>query len=51
MDNTSKYIWADRACRSEDHKLALSALECRSHVHKKGKRSTPLSERDKNLIK
>ena len=50
-DNTSANVWADSAYRSEDHELALSAMGYRSHVHKKGKRNKPLSERDKKANK
>ena len=50
-DNTSKDVWADSAYRSEDHELTLSAMGYRSHVHKKGKRNKPLSERDKKANK
>ena len=46
-DNTSKAVWADSAYRSEEHELTLYAMGYRSHVHKKGKRNKPLSERDK----
>ena len=45
--NTSKDVWADSAYRSEEHERSLDALGYRSHVHKKGKRSKPLTERDK----
>ena len=50
-DNTSKDVWADSAYRSEDHELTLDAMGYRSHVHKKGKKNKPLSERDKKANK
>ena len=46
-ENTSKDVWADSAYRSEDHELALDVMGYRSHVHKKGKRNTPLTDREK----
>jgi len=49
--NSSKDVWADSAYRSEAHELALESKGYRSHVHKKGKRNKPLSERDKKANK
>lgn len=46
-ENTSKDVWADSAYRSEETELALEAMGYRSHVHKKGARNKPLTERDK----
>lgn len=46
-ENTSKDLWADSAYRSEEAELTLEAIGYRSHVHKKGTRNMPLSERDK----
>lgn len=46
-ENTSKDVWADSAYRSEEAELTLEAMGYRSHVHKKGTRNKPLSERDK----
>jgi len=46
-ENTSKEVWADSAYRSEDHELALKVMGYRSHVHQKGKRNNPLTDREK----
>jgi len=46
-ENTSSDVWADSAYQSEDHEIALEAMGYRSHIHKKGKRNKPLSERQK----
>ena len=46
-ENTSKAVWADSAYRSEEHEIGLDAMGYRSHVHKKGQKNQPLSERDK----
>lgn len=45
-ENTSKDVWADSAYRSEDNELMLAASEYRSHVHKKGHRDRPLSDKE-----
>lgn len=45
--NSSQDVWADSAYQSEDYEIMLEAMEYRSHVHKKGKRNQPLSERAK----
>ena len=45
-DNTSKDVWADSAYRSEESEMTLKAVGYRSHVHKKGARNNPLSERE-----
>lgn len=50
-ENTSKDVWADSAYRSEEHESTLQSKGYRSHVHKKGKRNKPLSERDKKANK
>lgn len=44
-ENTSKDLWADSAYASEDSELILAASGYRSHVHRKGSRNKPLSER------
>lgn len=46
-ENTSKDVWADSAYRSEEHELMLEAMDYRSHVHKKGSKKNPLSEKEK----
>lgn len=46
-ENTSNDVWADSAYQSADHETALEAMKYRSHIHKKGKRNKPLTERDK----
>ena len=46
-DNTSREVWADSAYRSEATEKQLDLLGYRSHVHKKGRRNHPLSDRDK----
>ena len=48
-ENTSKDVWADSAYRREAHELALECSGYRSHVHKKGKRNKPLTDRDKKV--
>ena len=50
-DNTAKDIWADSAYRSEDHEQELKKSGYRSHVHKKGTRGRPLSEREQHANK
>jgi len=45
-DNSSRDVWADSAYRSDDHEITLAATGYRSHVHKKGYKNSPLSERD-----
>ena len=47
-ENTSKDVWADSAYRSEQQEASLKTKGYRSHVHKKGCRNHPLSERDQN---
>jgi transposase, IS5 family len=44
-ENTSKDVWADSAYRSEDNELMLGASGYRSHIHKKGHRDRPLSDK------
>lgn len=46
-DNTSRDVWADSAYRSEEHETILDALDYKSHVHKKGSKKSPLSEKEK----
>ena len=45
--NSSKDVWADSAYRSAKAENALAVKKYRSHVHKKGVRNKPLTERDK----
>lgn len=45
-DNSSADVWADSAYRSEENEITLAASGFRSHVHKKGYKDRPLSERD-----
>jgi IS5 family transposase len=46
-ENTSRDVWADSAYQSKKAELELAAMGMRSHVHKKGNRSKPLSDRAK----
>jgi IS5 family transposase len=46
-ENTSQDVWADSAYRSKEAELMLDVMGYRSHVHKKGTRNKPLSEKDK----
>lgn len=50
-DNSSKDVWADSAYRSEEAEEQLAEGKYRSHVHKKGVRNRPLTERDKQANK
>lgn len=50
-ENSSKDVWADSAYRSEEAEKELAAGKYRSHVHKKGARNKPLTERDKQANK
>lgn len=50
-ENSSKDVWADSAYRSEAAENELAAEQYRSHVHKKGVRNKPLTERDKQANK
>ena len=45
-ENTSSDVWADSAYQSEEAELELEAMGMRSHVHKKGKRNKPLTNRE-----
>ncbi len=45
-DNTWKDVWADSAYWSEDNERMLAASGYRSHIHKKGHRNRPLSDRE-----
>ena len=44
-DNTSSDVWADSAYRSDKTESALRGKCYRSHIHHKGKRGKPLSDR------
>lgn len=46
-ENSSRDVWADSAYRSEENEIMLEADNYRSHVHSKGKRNQPLTEREK----
>jgi IS5 family transposase len=46
-ENTSSDVWADSAYQSENTEISLAAMDMRSHIHKKGKKNQPLSERSK----
>ncbi len=46
-NNTSRDVWADSAYRSQEHLSLLSRKRYREHVQRKGTRSRPLSEREK----
>jgi len=50
-DNTSQDVWADSAYRSEEIEMSLSAMGYRSHVHKKGTKKKPLTEKEKQANK
>jgi len=50
-DNTSQDVWADSAYRSEEIQISLSAMGYRSHVHKKGTKTNPLTEKEKQANK
>ena len=50
-ENSAKDVWADSAYRSEEAELNLQVMGYRSHVHKKGSRDKPLSERDQTANK
>jgi transposase, IS5 family len=50
-DNTSQDVWADSAYRSEEIQMSLSAMEYRSHIHKKGTKTKPLTEKEKQANK
>jgi len=45
--NTGSGVWADAAYRSEEMEAKLRALKLTSHIHRKGKRSKPLTEQAK----
>ena len=44
--NTSADVWADSAYRSAEREQALKADGWRSHIHRKGHKGKPLSERE-----
>ncbi len=46
-ENSSRDVWADSAYRSEENEIMLEADDYRSHVHTKGNRNQPLTERAK----
>ena len=46
--NTGSGVWADAAYRSEDMEAKLKARKLTSHIHRKGKRGKPLTERAQN---
>jgi len=48
-ENSSADVWADSAYYSKDTETDLYASGYRSHVHKKGKRNKPLSEKQKEI--
>ena len=50
-ENSSKDVWADSAYRSEEAEKQLAAGQYRSHVHKKGVRNKPLTEKEKQANK
>ncbi len=45
--NTGCCVWADAAYRSEQMEAKLRARGLRSHIHRKGKRGKPLTEKAK----
>lgn len=45
--NTGSGVWADAAYRSEEMEAKLRARKLKSHIHRKGKRSKPLTEQAK----
>ena len=47
QDNTGAGVWADPAYRSEEMESKLRALKLKSKIHRKGKRSKPLTEQGK----
>ena len=48
-ENSSADVWADSAYHSELNELDLYAMGHRSHVHRKGKRNKPLSDKQRQL--
>ena len=46
-ENSSGAVWADSAYCSEEKENILDTLGYRSHVHKKGRRGNPLTEKQK----
>jgi len=46
--NTGSGVWADAAYRSAEIETALKAMKLTSHIHRKGKRGKPLTERAQN---
>ena len=42
--NTGSGVWADAAYRSEEIEARLRDRKLKSHIHRKGKRGTPLTE-------
>ena len=43
--NTGSGVWADAACRSAEMAAKLRDRKLKSHIHCKGKRGKPLTER------
>ena len=43
--NSAKDVWADSAYQSDENEMSLDAMDYRSHVHEKGQRNKPLSNR------
>lgn len=48
-ENSSADVWADSAYYSDDSEIGLYASGYRSHVHKKGKRNKPMSEKQQEI--
>ena len=44
--NTSSGVWADSAYRSKEMEGKLRDRKLKSHIHRKGKRGKPLTERN-----
>ncbi|VAW76704.1 Mobile element protein [hydrothermal vent metagenome] len=47
--NTSSDFWGDSACRSQKIESKLEERGLRSHIHHKGRRGKPLTERQKKV--
>lgn len=48
-ENSTADVWADSAYYSDDSEIGLYASGYRSHVHKKGKRNKPMSEKQQEI--
>lgn len=46
--NTGAGVWADPAYRSEEMEAKLRGMKLKSHIHRKGKRGKPLTEKAKS---